>query len=114
MFAFCPTVMNAEEKLLLALEFVTEGAAAAVPQKLSRETFGTESFTKSTESLKKKSRDWTQGAGIQGLGIGEKIVEGKTQKQLALRVYVEKKKPKSKVKNKVPAKGSSATPAATW
>lgn len=94
--------MKAEERLLLALEFVTEGKRAAVPQRLSRETFSTESFLSATEKLKKKARPWTQGRGIQGLGIGEKESDGKSTKNIALRVYVDKKKPLSKVKNPIP------------
>ena len=98
--------MAAEEKLLLALEFLTEGVRAQVPFKLSRKSFSTESFQTATEKIKNKARPWTQGRGIQGLGIGEKIADGKQQKRLALRVYVEKKKPNSKVKNKVPKRVS--------
>lgn len=96
--------MKAEEKLLLALEFVTEGMDAEVPQRLSRSTFSTESFLKATDKLKKTSRSWTQGSGIQGLGIGEKESCGKLGKKMALRVYVNKKKPLSKVKNPIPKK----------
>jgi hypothetical protein len=97
--------MKKEDQLLLALEFLTEGAKGArrVPLKLSRETFGTESFKRHTEKMRKKSRPWTQGPGIQCIGIGDKVTQGKpVPNQLALRVYVEKKKPKSKVKNPVP------------
>lgn len=94
--------MIKEDDLILALEFITEGAKAVIPEKLSRELFSTEGFMESTKEIQKSSRDWTQGPGIQGLGIGEKITEGKKLKELALRVYVEKKKSKSKVKNLVP------------
>ncbi len=91
-----------EDKLLLALEFVSEGSHAAVPERLSHRAFSTESFSKATEKLRKKSRPWIQGHGIQGIGIGEKVEEGKSSGELALRVYVEKKKAKSKIKNCVP------------
>lgn len=99
--------MKSEDRILLALEFLTEGskAAAIIPQSLSRETFSTQSFQKHTDAMRKKSRPWTQGTGIQGMGIGEKVTDGKELKNtIALRVYVERKKPKSKVKNLVPAK----------
>ncbi len=94
--------MKVEEKLLLALEFVTEGKKAAVPEALSRETFSTESFLSATDKLKKNARPWTQGRGIQGLGIGEKESDGKLTRKIALRVYVDKKRAMSKVSNPVP------------
>ncbi len=97
--------MKNEDALLLALEFITEGKRAHVPAALSRETFSTESFVTETESMKKRYRPWTQGAGIQGMGIGAKETEGKLdESHVALRVYVKEKKPLSKVKNKVPKK----------
>lgn len=97
--------MATENDLVLALEFVTEGAKAAVPQTLARAEFSTESFVAETRKIQKKARPWTQGRGIQGVGIGEKISDGKVSgDELALRVYVEKKKPKSKIKNPVPSK----------
>lgn len=94
--------MAAESDLLLGLEFLTEGQAAQIPRALSHEVFRTESFMAETQTLKKKARPWTQGAGIQGLGIGDKITDGKVEEGLALRVYVEKKKPKAKIRNPVP------------
>jgi len=97
--------MATENDLVLALEFVTEGAKASVPSALSREAFSTESFMSETKKVQKSARPWTQGAGIQGIGIGEKISGGKVDtSELSLRVYVEKKKPKAKLKNMVPKK----------
>lgn len=94
--------MAREADLILALEFVTEGAKAAVPPELHRKAFGLESFQKETEKIRKRSRDWTSGRGIQGIGIGHKISKGKETEELSMRVYVERKKPAAKVKNKVP------------
>ena len=96
--------MSSENDLILALEFVTEGARAVVPRALAREAFSTESFVSETRTIQKTARPWTQGAGIQGIGIGERMCRGEIiRDELALRVYVEKKKPKAKVKNLVPA-----------
>lgn len=93
-----------EDDLIRALEFITEGQEAALPKRLASEAFSTESFMQGVDKIKKESRKWTQGAGIQGLGIGEKVSDGKVMEELALRVYVEKKKPVSKLKNSVPKK----------
>ena len=94
--------VSLEDRLLLALEFVSEGSHAEVPKRLSDRAFSTESFSLATEKLRKQSRPWIQGHGIQGIGIGEKVVEGKSDGELALRVYVEKKQAKAKIKNCVP------------
>jgi hypothetical protein len=94
--------MASERKLRLALEFVSAGERAIIPEEESREVFSTDSFRAETRRIREKARPWTQGAGIQGLGLGEKVSAGKVEKQLALRVYVERKKPLSQVRNPVP------------
>jgi hypothetical protein len=96
--------MARERELRLALEFVSEGDKAVIPRGESREVFSTESFQKESRRIREKSRPWTQGRGIQGLGLGEKVTGGTMEEELALRVYVERKKPLSKIKNRVPKK----------
>ena len=91
--------MAKEKDLVLALEILTEGAGAAVPQVLR-----VESFMKASARTQKASRNWTGGPGIQGVGVGERITAGKQLSELVLKVYVAKKKPKSKVKNLVPSR----------
>ncbi|MCP3964256.1 MAG: hypothetical protein GY719_41030 [bacterium] len=94
--------MVSEDNLILALEFLTEGARAAVPRSLSRDEFQVESFQAETQRIHEKARDWTQGYGVQGLGIGEKLSGGHGTGELAMRVYVEKKKAEAKIKHQVP------------
>lgn len=94
--------MAKEADLILALEFVTAGADAVVPKKLHRKAFALESFQQETEKIRQKAQDWTAGRGIQGVGIGKKITQGKETDDLAMRVYVERKKPRAKVGNAVP------------
>ena len=60
-----------EKKLILGLEILTEGAAAAGPR-----AFRVERYMKAAEKTKKISRSWTMGSGIQGLGVSEKITGG--------------------------------------
>ena len=91
-----------EQDLVLALEFLTEGARAVVPEPLARAAFSTESFQKETQRIQEKARPWTMGRSIQGVGIGAKITKGKATGDLALRVYVQKKKARAKVKAPVP------------
>ncbi len=83
--------------LRVALEILTEGVAAPIPQQ-----FKSESFTAEVVRMEKASRPWTQGKGIQGVGIGHKHTVGKSIGDLVLKVYVEKKKPMKGLSNPVP------------
>jgi hypothetical protein len=84
--------MANEEHLLQALDMLTEGSGAEVPQALRAEAL----------TIHKAARPWTAGRGIQGVGIGPKITDGEKLPDLVLKVYVDRKKPKTKVKNLVP------------
>lgn len=77
-----------------ALEIVTEGAEAALPNALRAEALT--SF--------QEAEPWAKQNNIQGFGIGEKITDGEMLKELSLRVYVDKKEPKASLDNPVPKK----------
>jgi len=94
--------MIKEEHLIVGLEFLTQGPEAVLPQSLQNAAFATANHLQKVRSMRDRSRNWTMGRGIQGLGIGEKVSGGVRGKDLCLRVYVDKKKPKSKVRNCVP------------
>lgn len=91
-----------EHDLLMALEIVSEGKPAVASQSAAKEVFGTESFRRATARVEEKSRPWVLGEGIQGLGLGEKITKGGSTGELALRVYVDRKRAKAAVSNPVP------------
>ncbi len=77
--------MAATKDLLLALDMLTEGTVdESAPETLRAEALVT----------LRKHKSWTDGVGIQGFGIGEKITSGKNTKEVVLKVYVEKKLPK--------------------
>ena len=82
-----------EDDLIRALEFITEGQEAALPKRLASEAFSTESFMQGVDKIKKESRKWTQGAGIQGLGIGEKVSDGKLWKNSLCESMLRKRNP---------------------
>jgi hypothetical protein len=84
--------MPSESSLLLALDMLTEGAGAELPESVRAEAL----------TVHKKAKPWTMGRGIQGIGIGEKITDGEKLQELVLKIYVQKKKPRTKVKNLVP------------
>lgn len=85
--------MATKKDILVALEFLTQGKEAPVAESLKKEAL----------SLHKISKPWTSGEGIQGLGISYKTTSKERLKNLALKVYVEKKLPKNKCKNLVPS-----------
>ncbi len=86
--------MASTQVLRKALSILTEGQSAPIAKSLKP----------FAEKMRSDSKPWTQGKGIQGMGIGQKISDGKKQKHVVLKVYVERKMPKSKLKNMVPAK----------
>ena len=86
--------MAKEKDLLKALDILTEGDEADMPQALR--------VTANAGAVKTKAKPWTMGKGIQGVGIGKKISDGVELDELVLKVYVEKKLPQSDVANPVP------------
>lgn len=87
--------MATEKQLVALLDMLTEGTTA--PEAVG--SLRTEAAT-----LQKAARPWTEGKGIQGVGIGEKITDGEQLQEVVLKVYVEQKLPKSKLDNPVPPK----------
>ena len=92
----CVGRANNEKDLELALEVVTEGRKGLrrVGGDFSLEA-ADPGVAKEAESVRSRSRDWVHGSGVQGLGIGDKLTHGEPTGELALRVYVEKKKAKA-------------------
>lgn len=79
------------KQLRLALEALTETESPKVPNK----------FRMEAAEVHSEARPWLREPGIQGFGIGPKIEGGEERDELALRVYVEKKKPISELRNPV-------------
>jgi hypothetical protein len=83
-----------EKELLRALDILTEGDEADVPEGLR--------VAAKAAAVKAKAKPWTAGKGIQGLGIGKKITDGVELDELVIKVYVDKKLPPSETTNLVP------------
>ena len=81
------------DRLELALDCVTDGRPSHVPRSLPTEEFTAEAFRAEAAEAARNARPWTVGDGIQGVGIGEKTSRGRPTGDLALRVYVDHKKP---------------------
>lgn len=80
--------MTRKKDVVCALDMLTEGRAASVASALKDEA----------EAVCTAARGWTRGEGVQGLGVAYKTTKGKKTRQLSLKVYVEKKRPKSSCK----------------
>ena len=74
-------------ELTFALESVTAGAEA--PRQRVRD-------------LERTSRPWLRQSGVQGIGIGAKVTDGVDTGVLALRVYVDAKRPLAQIDHPVP------------
>lgn len=74
-------------ELEFTLESVTSGQAAATEQ---------------MAEIEHENRPWVSDPGVQALGIGQKITDGVETGELALRVYVEQKRPDKKIDRPVP------------
>lgn len=94
--------MSPIDRLRVALAFLTEGADPRLPTRLRRRRYARASFRSAARKLRQQARPWTEGAGIQGLGIGEKIADGVKTDNLVLRVYVSKKKAEADTRNLAP------------
>ena len=83
---------HTQKELLLALELITSPAVSHPVLGLRAEAV----------RLQAKAKPWVMGEGVQGVGIAEKITDGEKLGVLAIKVYVAKKLPKSKVEDPVP------------
>jgi len=85
------------------LDIITEGAIRGTRSKMVKDSeFSTESFKTETTKQFVQAQNWTNGEGIQGFGIADKISKGKRTDTLALKIYVDKKRPLAKLKNPAP------------
>lgn len=91
--------------LLRVLDYVTDVVS---PRRSRGLTVGSESFEVGSGGAVGTARPWVVGPGIQGVGIGQKMTQGVPTGALALRVYVDRKRPLAEVENPVPATVSVA------
>lgn len=78
--------------LLLALELITTPELPRIATGLHAEAI----------QMQEKTKSWAMSKGIQGIGIAEKITDGEKIGEVVIKVYVEKKLPKSKVEDLIP------------
>src|SRR5262245_40755828 len=76
-----------------ALEVLTEGGKARIPERLRG----------AADGLFQQHRSWLADAHIQGFGIAARSVSGRWRPDLALKVYVDRKLPASDIGNPAPS-----------
>jgi hypothetical protein len=91
---------NSLQNLRLALDLVTTAPAAQPKAAPRRGGFGMAPAAAVEEVAPQKS--WASHPNIQGFGIAERITQGKKLKDVALKVYVERKLPTGKLDAPVP------------
>jgi hypothetical protein len=91
----------AREDLEIVLKVITEGKNAEIPTERKRELFGA-APDKVMESLRDKAEKWIGSRSVQGLAVGKKSVKGRQTDELVIVVYVDRKRPRDKVRNPVP------------
>lgn len=93
--------MTSEEQLRIALEVITRGSRAKIPRDLRERLFGL-TPERAMEGARQKARKWIGSRSVQGLGVGNKTVRGVRREQPVIIVYVDKKRPREKLRNPVP------------
>jgi hypothetical protein len=78
--------------LKLGLEVLTEGEGGHIPRR----------FHQAAEQEFRANRVWTADPHIQGFGIGRKIVRGRVERDLTIKVYVDRKVPADQLDHPAP------------
>jgi hypothetical protein len=87
--------------LLRALDFVTDVNPAGA-HRTSVKSPATGTFAIEAGGGGVAAPTWAVGPGIQGVGIGDKMTQGQPTGELALRVYVDRKRPLADLEDPVP------------
>ncbi len=89
---------NTLQNLRLALDLVT--TAPAAPKAGPRRGMGM--APAETQAVQQARKSWANQPNIQGFGIAERITQGKKLKDVALKVYVERKLPAGSLDSPIP------------
>ncbi|MEQ9496404.1 MAG: trypsin-like peptidase domain-containing protein [Deltaproteobacteria bacterium] len=87
--------MRERTRLTFALDCLTDGRDATSPRGPGTRVLRSERFLEEADRIHAEGRRWFARAGVQGLGVGPRLVAGSRTEALALRVYVDRKRPKS-------------------
>lgn len=90
---------NSLQNLRLALDLVTTAPAPAVA-KTAPQGFGLTDAAPAAAPVRQKT--WANQPNIQGFGIAERVTQGKKLKDVALKIYVERKLPSGKLDTPIP------------
>jgi hypothetical protein len=88
------TAIDIEKQLLVALDELTQGVV--LTRGLPAE-FRTESYTQEAAETQERHQPWVEGTHVQGLGVAERTTDTKMLEEIALKVYVDEKKPLSQI-----------------
>jgi hypothetical protein len=90
------------ERFEIAFEIVTDGDRAEISADWKRRLFA-EQWDREARALQDHAAPWIDTASVQALGVGYKNCGGEPTDELAIVVYVDRKQPRSKLRDPVPA-----------
>jgi hypothetical protein len=93
--------MSTRKELQIALEIITEGAKAPISTARKRKLFGRKADEK-MNAIQAKHRKWVGAQSVQALGVSPKETKGRETGELAIVVFVDRKRLTSKLRNPVP------------
>lgn len=93
--------MSTREEFDIAFQIITEGAKAKIPDDVKQRLFG-EDWTREMQAIQAAADDWINTPAVQGLAVDTRTQDGRPTGELAIVVYVDRKRPPEKVRKPVP------------
>lgn len=93
--------MSKRKKFDIAFQVITEGDKARISDELKRKLFG-EDWVREMRAIQAEADDWINTRPVQGLAVGTRRKRGERTGELVIVVYVDRKKPREKVRKPVP------------
>lgn len=97
-----PRSTSARERFEIAFEIITDGDRAEISDDWKRRLFGAQ-WERDMCALQEDARDWINATSVQALGVGYRSCGGEPTEELVIVVYVDRKRPRDKLRKPVPA-----------
>jgi S1-C subfamily serine protease len=93
--------MSTRAEFDIAFQVITEGAQARISDELKRRLFG-QQWARVMQGIQSKADKWINTREVQGLAVGTRTRAGTRTDELAIVVYVDRKRPTDQVRKPVP------------
>ena len=95
------SAVSTREEFEMAFQIITDGDRADISAEWKRRLFG-EHWPRMMRAHQDEANEWINTTAVQGLGVGNRTSEGRPTDELAIVVYVDRKRPRKKVRTPVP------------